>query len=128
MAIKVYLVNSNSVTRKIRLYLQSYDLDFETSVITRENFTIEDFRAVLALTEVGVNEIISERSKAYNELKEQEFDFESLTLTEMYELMMNNTSLIKTPIVMNTDENRLVVGDNSEKLKKIVPRKIRKGY
>lgn len=127
MAIKVYLVNSNTVTRKIRLFLQSYNLEFETCVINRHNFTYEDFLEILMLTEDGVKEIISERSKAYSDLKEQDgFDIDELKLSELYELMMDKPSLIKTPIVISKDENRLVVGDNSEKLVKIVPKSIRK--
>lgn len=122
----MYQTSSNSTTRKIRLFLQANQLDFKTIKICAETFSLEDFYEILSLTEGGAFELISDRSTVYKELKDNEFDFDSLKLSELYTLIIENPSLLKTPIVINKEDQRLVIGNDMELLAKIVPKKLRK--
>lgn len=126
MGIKMYQTSSNSTTRKIRLFLESHQLDFKTVKICAETFTLSDFYEILALTEGGAFELISDRSTVYKDLKDNDFDFDSLKLSELYNLIIDNPSLLKTPIVINKDAQRLVVGNDMELLAKIVPKELRR--
>lgn len=125
MSIKMYQVTSNTVTRKIRIFLEQYDLDFKTIKICPETFSKGDFFEILSMTEEGVYELLSDRSTIYKRMKDANFDFDALSLSELYELIIKNPTLLKTPIVVNKEDNRLVIGNDSELLIKIVPKELR---
>lgn len=126
MSIKMYQCNSNSTTRKIRLFLQSYDIAFSTVKICEDTFSLEDFYKVLELTESGAYDLISDRSTVYKDMKKQGFDFDSLKLSELYTLIMENPSLLKTPIVVDFPNDKLIIGNDMELLSKIVPKDLRR--
>lgn len=125
MAIKMYQYISNSTTRKIRLYLKEYDLEFSSIKICEETFPLEEFLRILSLTEGGAYELLSDRSTVYKKLKQENFDFESMKLSELYDLVIKNPSLLKAPIVVDYERNKLVVGNDMELLAKIVPKELR---
>lgn len=123
--IKLYQVTSNTVTRQARMFLNKYDLDFKTYKVCKETFSFKDFCNILSLTDGGVYDLLSDRSTYYKELRNKNFDLDSLKLSELHQLILEHPSLLKTPIILNMDDSKIVIGNNSEMMLKLVPKKLR---
>lgn len=72
------------------------------------------------MTEDGTEEIISTRSKAFQELN---IDLEELPLQDLFVLIQNNPGLLRRPIMV--DEKRLQVGYNEDEIRRFLPREVR---
>jgi regulatory protein spx len=81
---------------------------------------VEELKSILRLTENGTEEIISTKSKAFQELN---VSIESLPLQELYKLIIENPQMLRRPIIQ--DEKRLQVGYNEEEIRSFIPRKLR---
>ena len=75
------------------------------------------------MTEEGTEEIISTRSKTYEELN---MDLDSLPLKQLYDVIQKNPGLLRRPILI--DEKRLQVGYNEDEIRRFLPRKVRNYY
>lgn len=73
------------------------------------------------MTENGTEEIISTRSKAFQEL---DLNLEEIGLNELFDLIQTTPGLLRRPIIM--DEKRLQVGYNEDEIRRFLPRKVRK--
>jgi regulatory protein spx len=82
--------------------------------------TIEDIKGILRMTEDGTDEIISERSNTFQELK---IDMDSLSLQELYQTIIDHPGILRRPLIL--DEKRLQVGFNEEEIRRFLPRKVR---
>ncbi|MDK6729560.1 transcriptional regulator Spx, partial [Aerococcus urinae] len=76
---------------------------------------------ILRMTENGTEEIISTRSKAFQEL---DLNLEEIGLNELFDLIQTTPGLLRRPIIM--DEKRLQVGYNEDEIRRFLPRKVRK--
>jgi regulatory protein spx len=72
------------------------------------------------MTEDGTDEIISTRSKAFQEL---DINLETMPLQELFQLISDNPGLLRRPIIL--DEKRLQVGYNEDEIRRFLPRKVR---
>lgn len=72
------------------------------------------------MTEDGTEEIISKRSKAYQEL---DINIEEMPLQELLDLVQKHPGLLRRPIIM--DEKRLQVGYNEDEIRRFLPREVR---
>ncbi|MDN6125401.1 MAG: transcriptional regulator Spx, partial [Lactiplantibacillus plantarum] len=85
-----------------------------------EPLSIEKIKQILQLTESGTEEIISTRSKAFQQLN---VDINDLSLNELFDMITHDPSLLRRPIML--DEKRLQVGYNEDEIRRFLPRKIR---
>ena len=74
----------------------------------------------MRMTEEGTEEIISTRSKAFQEL---DLDIDELSLKELYTLIQETPSLLRRPIVL--DEKRMQIGYNEDEIRQFIPREVR---
>jgi regulatory protein spx len=72
------------------------------------------------MTEDGTDEIISTRSKTFQELN---INLESMPLQDLYQLIADHPGLLRRPIIL--DEKRLQVGYNEDEIRRFLPRKVR---
>lgn len=72
------------------------------------------------MTEDGTEEIISTRSKAFQELN---IDLDDMNLQELYDVIQENPGLLRRPIMV--DEKRLQVGYNEDEIRRFLPREVR---
>ena len=72
------------------------------------------------MTEDGTEEIISKRSKVYQDLN---VDLDDLPLKTLFDLIQKNPGLLRRPIIM--DEKRLQVGYNDDEIRRFLPREVR---
>lgn len=119
--IKLYGSASCNSCRKAKAWLEEQGLAFEERNIITDPLTKRELKEILALTETGTEEIIATRSKVYNKFS---FDFNDLSFNELVEVIQENPSLLKRPIVMN--ETKLQIGFNEDEIQQFIPREVRK--
>lgn len=118
----VTLFTSPSCTscRKARAWLEENDIPYVERNIFSEGLTITEIKSILRMTEDGTEEIISTRSKAFQELN---IDLDDMGLQELYDVIQENPGLLRRPIMV--DEKRLQVGYNEDEIRRFLPREVR---
>lgn len=118
----VILYTSPSCTscRKAKVWLKEHRIDFTERNIFSEPLSAEEIKRVLRMTENGTEEIISRRSKVFQELN---VDLDDLPLQQLINLIEENPGLLRRPIIM--DDKRLQVGYNEDEIRRFLPRKVR---
>ncbi|MFZ4450429.1 transcriptional regulator SpxA [Salibacterium aidingense] len=118
----VTLLTSPSCTscRKARAWLEEYNIPFEERNIFASPLTVEEVKEIVRLTEDGTDEIVSKRSKVFQELN---VELENLPLQRLFELISEHPGLLRRPIIF--DEKRLQVGYNEAEIRRFLPRKVR---
>ena len=118
--IKLYVSPSCTSCRKAKSWLEEQGLDYVEKNIYHEPLTKDEIKEILMLTDEGTEEIISYRSQAYKNL---EADIDKLNMSELLDLLIEEPSLIRRPIIM--DDRRLQIGYNEEEIRMFLPREIR---
>ncbi|WP_028274079.1 transcriptional regulator SpxA [Atopococcus tabaci] len=118
----VTLFTSPSCTscRKAKAWLEEYEIPYMERNIFSQPLTINEIKAIMRMTEDGTEEIISTRSKAFQELN---VDLEELSLKELYELIQEQPGILRRPIMI--DEKRIQVGYNADEIRRFLPREVR---
>ncbi|QOY34176.1 transcriptional regulator SpxA [Anaerobacillus isosaccharinicus] len=121
----VTLFTSPSCTscRKAKAWLEEHNIEFVERNIFAEPLTIEEVKEVVRMTEDGTDEIISTRSKVFQELN---VEVEALSLQQLFKIISENPGLLRRPIII--DEKRLQVGYNEAEIRRFLPRKVRKFF
>ncbi len=118
----VTLFTSPSCTscRKAKAWLEEHEIPYKERNIFTEPLTIEEAKQILRMTENGTDEIISTRSKIFQELN---VDLETMPLQDLFKLISENPGLLRRPIII--DEKRLQVGYNEDEIRRFLPRRVR---
>lgn len=118
--VKLYTSPSCTSCRKAKAWLEEHEIPFQERNIFSEPLSITELKEILRMTEEGTDEIISKRSKTFQELN---INLESMPLQDLFELMSENPGLLRRPILI--DEKRLQVGYNEDEIRRFLPRKVR---
>jgi len=118
--VNLYVTPSCTSCRKAKAWLEEHHIDYSIKNIMNESLTLEEIKSILRMTETGTEEIISNKSKTYQELN---INIESLPLNDLYKLIINNPKMLRMPIIL--DEKRLQVGYNEDEIRSFLPRKLR---
>lgn len=118
----VILYTSPSCTscRKARTWLEEHNIEYKERNIFSEPLSFDEIKNILRMTEDGTEEIISTRSKAFQELN---IDLDEVPLNELFELIQKNPGLLRRPIML--DEKRFQVGFNEDEIRRFLPRSVR---
>ncbi|MBB6448475.1 regulatory protein spx [Geomicrobium halophilum] len=118
----VTLLTSPSCTscRKAKGWLEEHNIPFTERNIFAEPLSVEEVKDVIRMTEDGTDEIVSKRSKIFQEL---DIDVDTLSLQHLFELISEHPGLLRRPIIF--DDKRLQVGYNEAEIRRFLPRKIR---
>ncbi|MFB4165713.1 transcriptional regulator SpxA [Alteribacillus sp. JSM 102045] len=118
----VTLLTSPSCTscRKAKAWLEEQNIPFEERNIFTEPLSVQEVKEIIRLTEDGTDEIVSKRSKVFQEL---DVELENLPLQRLFELISEHPGLLRRPIIF--DEKRLQVGYNEAEIRRFLPRKVR---
>lgn len=118
----VTLFTSPSCTscRKAKAWLEEHDIPFTERNIFSEPLSVEEVKQVVRMTEDGTDEIISTRSKVFQELN---VELDSMPLQELFQLISDHPGLLRRPIIL--DEKRIQVGYNEAEIRRFLPRKVR---
>ncbi len=118
--VTLYTSPSCTSCRKARAWLKEHDIPFTERNIFSNPLSIDEIKQILQMTEDGTEEIISKRSKTYQDLN---VDINDMPLQQLFELLQSNPGLLRRPIIM--DDKRLQVGYNEDEIRRFVPRKVR---
>lgn len=118
--VKLYTSPSCTSCRKARAWLEEHNIAYVERNIFQEPLSRDEIKEILRMTEDGTEEIISTRSKAFQELH---IDLNEISLNELFDLIQENPGLLRRPIIM--DEKRLQVGYNEDEIRRFLPREVR---
>jgi regulatory protein spx len=118
--VTLYTSPSCTSCRKARAWLEEHEIPFQERNIFSEPLSINELKEILRMTEEGTDEIVSKRSKTFQELN---VNLETMPLQDLFELMSENPGLLRRPIMI--DEKRLQVGYNEDEIRRFLPRKVR---
>ena len=118
--VKLYTSPSCTSCRKARAWLEEHNIVYVERNIFQEPLSRDEIKEILRMTEDGTEEIISTRSKAFQELH---IDLNEISLNELFDLIQENPGLLRRPIIM--DEKRLQVGYNEDEIRRFLPREVR---
>lgn len=118
--VNLYTSPSCTSCRKARAWLKEHDIPFKERNIFSEPLTKDEIKQILRMTEDGTEEIISTRSKVFQQLG---IDLDDLTMDELLDLVEKNPGLLRRPIIM--DDKRLQVGYNEDEIRRFLPREVR---
>ncbi|RAN80727.1 MULTISPECIES: transcriptional regulator SpxA [Bacillus] len=116
----LYTTASCGSCRKAKAWLEEYQINYIEKNIVSNSMTVDELKSILRLTEEGATEIISTRSKTFQELN---INIEALSLNEFYKLIIEHPQMLRRPIML--DEKRLQIGFNEEEIRKFLPRSVR---
>lgn len=118
--VTLYTSPSCTSCRKAKMWLEENNIEYVERNILAKAPTLEEIKEILRMTEDGTDEIISTRSKTFQELN---LDLDNIKLQDLYELIQAHPGLLRRPIIM--DEKRLQVGYNEDEIRRFLPRKVR---
>lgn len=119
--IKIFTTPSCASCRKAKQWLDEHNIEYEEKNIFAFPITKEDIRLMLKNTENGFEDIISTRSKY---IMENNVDIESMKFSELEQLIIENPSILKRPIIV--EDNKLQIGYNEEDIRVFIPKELRK--
>lgn len=118
--VTLYTSPSCTSCRKARAWLEENNIPYTERNIFSEPLSRIEIKEILKMTEEGTEEIISTRSKAFQEMN---VDLDDLPLNNLFTLIQENPGLLRRPIIL--DEKRLQVGYNEDEIRRFLPREVR---
>ncbi|WP_047985903.1 transcriptional regulator SpxA [Ornithinibacillus californiensis] len=118
--VTLYTSPSCTSCRKAKTWLIDNNIPFTERNMFSEALTLEEIKEILRMTEDGTDEIISTRSKVFQNLN---INIDQLPLMELYTLIQEHPGLLRRPIII--DEKRLQVGYNEDEIRRFLPRTVR---
>ena len=118
--VNLYTSPSCTSCRKAKAWLEEHGIEYKERNIFSEPLSAAEIKQVLQLTENGTEEIVSRRSKVFQEL---DVDLDDLSLKQLIDLIEKNPGLLRRPILV--DDKRLQVGYNEDEIRRFLPRKVR---
>lgn len=118
--VNLYTSPSCTSCRKAKAWLEEHGIQYKERNIFSEPLSAAEIKQVLQLTENGTEEIVSRRSKVFQEL---DVDLDYLSLKQLIDLIEKNPGLLRRPILV--DDKRLQVGYNEDEIRRFLPRKVR---
>ena len=119
--VTLFVTPSCTSCRKAKAWFQENEIPYIERNLLSEAISIGEIKEILRLTEDGTEEIISKRSKVFQEL---DIDINQLPMKDLYPLIQENPGLLKRPIMV--DDKRLQVGYNEDEIRRFLPRSVRK--
>lgn len=119
--LNLYTSPSCTSCRKAKAWLKEHDISFKERNIFANPLNKEEIMQVLRMTGNGTEEIISTRSRTFQNLK---INLDDLSIDQLIDLVEKNPSLLRRPIIM--DDRRLQVGYNEDEIRRFLPRKVRR--
>ena len=119
--LNLYTSPSCTSCRKAKAWLKEHDISFKERNIFANPLNKEEIMQVLRMTENGTEEIISTRSRTFQNLK---INLDDLSIDQLIDLVEKNPSLLRRPIIM--EDRRLQGGYNEDEIRRFLPRKVRR--
>ena len=119
--ITVYTTNSCSSCKKAIKWLNDHQIKFTEKNLFTEPITKQDIKIMLENTENGFEDIISTRSKAFQNLN---VSIDDMTYNELVDFIISNPSVLRRPIIV--DDRKMQIGYNDDEIRAFIPAELRK--
>ncbi|CAI97408.1 regulatory protein Spx [Lactobacillus delbrueckii subsp. bulgaricus] len=119
--VDLYVSPSCTSCRKAKQWLEQHNIPYKERNIISDPLNREEIIHVLRMTEEGTEEIVSTRSKAFQELN---IDLDDISMNELIDLIEKNPSLLRRPIIL--DDRRMQVGYNEDEIRRFLPHSVRR--
>lgn len=96
--VNLYTSPSCTSCRKAKAWLEEPGIQYKERNIFSEPLSAAEIKQVLQLTENGTEEIVSRRSKVFQEL---DVDLDDLSLKQLIDLIEKNPGLLRRPILVD---------------------------
>ena len=106
--------------RKAKQWLKDNQLPFVEKNIFTTMLKEDEIKYLLSRCENGTEDIISVRSKAFQQL---DCDIEDLSVSRLVEIVKKSPSILKRPIMIS--EKSMVVGYDDDEITAMVPQSLR---
>jgi|SRR6056300_397808 regulatory protein spx len=119
--VTIYTTPSCGSCRKAKKWFKERNIPFIEKNIFSVKLTKAEIQDILSLTEFGVTDIISTRSKVF---MDNHIDIDSMTMSQLYDFIMENPSVLRRPLI--TDGQNLQVGYNEDDIRVFIPKDLRR--
>ena len=118
--IQMYTTPSCSSCRKAKKWFEEHRIEYREKNIFNIKLTRDDIMAMLKNTENGFEDIISTRSKVF---QDQNLDLEEMSMKELVQFIIDNPSVLRRPIII--EGNKMQVGYNEDEIRTFIPKRLR---
>lgn len=118
--IQMYTTPSCSSCRKAKKWFEEHRIEYREKNIFNIRLTREDIMLMLRNTENGFEDIISTRSKVF---QDHDLDIEEMTMRELTDFIITNPSVLRRPIII--EGNKMQVGYNEDEIRTFIPKRLR---
>lgn len=122
--VKVYCLHADKSTKKLLEFFRENNIHHTVQRVGQEPVTWEQLVEILMNTELGVEDILSDKSNDYKVLVAEGVDFEKITLTELQQFVEKRPRVLKLPICIHN--RKLLVGFNEEEVTKFKNKKAKR--
>lgn len=120
MMIQIYTTPSCSSCRKAKKWFDDHRIEYREKNIFNIKLTKDDIFLMLRNTESGFDDIISTRSKVF---QEKNLDIEEMSMRDLTNFIIENPSVLRRPIII--EDNKMQVGYNEDEIRTFIPRRLR---
>lgn len=118
--IQIYTTPSCSSCRKAKKWFEEHRIEYREKNIFNIKLTRDDIFLMLKNTENGFEDIISTRSKIF---QEKNLDIDDMTMNELTNFIIQNPSVLRRPIII--EDTKLQVGYNEDEIRTFIPKRLR---
>lgn len=118
--IVVYTSPGCASCRKVKAWLKEKKINFIEKNIFQVILDPKEIKYLLSRSENGFDDIISKRSKLFQQGK---VDLENMNTNALVEFIQANPSVLKRPIIIN--EDNMQIGYDEEEIDAFIPRHLR---
>lgn len=118
--LKLYSSPSCISCRKVKKFFKKYNIPFVEKNIFKTPILKDEIIKMLSMSENGFDDIISRRSKVFQETT---MDLEKMKTKELVDFIIENPSVLRRPIIVGDLD--LQVGYNDDDIEVFIPEEIR---
>ena len=118
--IQIYTTPSCSSCRKAKNWFEEHRIEYREKNIFNIKLTKDDIFLMLKNTESGFDDIISTRSKVF---QEKNLDIEDMSMMELTNFIIENPSVLRRPIII--EDKKMQVGYNEDEIRTFIPKRLR---
>lgn len=118
--IQIYTTPSCSSCRKAKKWFEEHRIEYREKNIFNIKLTKDDIFLMLKNTESGFDDIISTRSKVF---QEQNLELDDMTMSELTSFIIQNPSVLRRPIII--EDTKMQVGYNEDEIRTFIPKRLR---
>lgn len=104
-----------------RRWFNKHGIKFQEKNFSKHPPKLEELRKILALSDSGLDDIVSSRSQAYSKFGPELLD---LPLNTALQILCDYPKLLRRPIIVSN--TKLQIGFNEDEIRKFIPRSIRR--